>query len=430
MMALEVPVLSALMARMDEPRYSLAAFGVAFAARVVVEAPVVMLMAAAVRLVRNRQTYRRLRRFAFLMTTGVTINFLILQIPGFFELWTIGWLNLDPELARLSGDTMLAVTVFPAAIGYRRFYQGILILENRGKEVAGGTVIRLLVMLALGLVFFVFPILPGAVAAGVALTGGAIAEAAFVRLRCRHLVRRLRKNLDERGKPLPDAEPLTWPGMARFYLPLAMTGMLSVMMSPAITFALSHTDDALDSLAVLPVVNAVGFIFRAMPLAYQEVIIALMGSRSEGYFALRRYAMGMGTVLTLLLALLALTPLSGFWYQNISGLSPALAELARIPTIVLIFLPGVSLILCWQKSVLIHLQRTGPVTIASALEIAVVILVLVAGLYWWPIQGVIVAIAAQVIARSLVNLYLAPPTAYRNFPPGCADLVQTNHRTR
>ena len=139
MMALEVPVLSALMARMDEPRYNLAAFGVAFAARVVVEAPVVMLMAAAVRLVRNRQTYRRLRRFAFLMTTGVTINFLILQIPGFFELWTIGWLNLDPELARLSGDTMLAVTVFPAAIGYRRFYQGILILENRGKEVAGGT---------------------------------------------------------------------------------------------------------------------------------------------------------------------------------------------------------------------------------------------------------------------------------------------------
>ena len=47
MMASEGPFLAALIARMSDPEYNLAAYGVAFAFAILMESPVIMLMSAA-----------------------------------------------------------------------------------------------------------------------------------------------------------------------------------------------------------------------------------------------------------------------------------------------------------------------------------------------------------------------------------------------
>ncbi|MEN8164129.1 MAG: hypothetical protein ABFS37_08365, partial [Acidobacteriota bacterium] len=61
MMAVEGPLLTAVIARMADPKLNLAAFGVAFAFALIVEAPVIMMMAASTALVSNRETYLKLR---------------------------------------------------------------------------------------------------------------------------------------------------------------------------------------------------------------------------------------------------------------------------------------------------------------------------------------------------------------------------------
>ena len=54
MMATEGPFLVAIIARLPDPTFNLAAYGVAFALAILIEAPVIMLMSAATSLVRDR----------------------------------------------------------------------------------------------------------------------------------------------------------------------------------------------------------------------------------------------------------------------------------------------------------------------------------------------------------------------------------------
>ena len=63
MMAVEGPYLAAIIARLGEPRFNLAAYGVAFAIAILIESPVIMLMSASTALVEDRAAYRKLRNF-------------------------------------------------------------------------------------------------------------------------------------------------------------------------------------------------------------------------------------------------------------------------------------------------------------------------------------------------------------------------------
>ena len=61
MMALEGPFLTALIARCVDPKFNLAAHGVAFAFAILVEAPVIMMLGASTALVDGRVSFLRLR---------------------------------------------------------------------------------------------------------------------------------------------------------------------------------------------------------------------------------------------------------------------------------------------------------------------------------------------------------------------------------
>ena len=61
MMSIEGPFVAAIIARLDDPKYNLAAFGVAFAVAILVESPVIMILSASTALVAGPLSYRRLR---------------------------------------------------------------------------------------------------------------------------------------------------------------------------------------------------------------------------------------------------------------------------------------------------------------------------------------------------------------------------------
>jgi progressive ankylosis protein len=82
MMALEGPFLAAVIARLADPEFNLAAYGVAFAIGILIEAPVIMLMSASTALVEDRDSYRKLRAFSNVLIAGSTAVLLVVLIPG------------------------------------------------------------------------------------------------------------------------------------------------------------------------------------------------------------------------------------------------------------------------------------------------------------------------------------------------------------
>lgn len=358
MMALEGPYVAAIVARMPEAARGLAAFGVATSLAWLIESPIMMLLSASAALVRDRASYFALRRFAHLLNALVTVGMAILAIPPVFDFVAERMIGLPHDIARLAHMATTAMIFWPAAIGYRRFYQGILVRYHLTRRVAYGTVVRLATMsITAALLAFVFH-LPGALVGALALLSGVLLEAIASRFMARHIVRSIVGSDD-----VAEGTLLRQRDIARFYFPLALTSILSMALGPLVTFGLGRGLAPIESLAVWPVVNSMIFLFRSGGVAFQEVGIALDSEREVG-----RTALFLGTLASLALALVALTPLERFWFEQLSGLTPELAPYALWPVRILILFPALEYILSFQRARWILDHRTGVITAATAIE--------------------------------------------------------------
>src|SRR5690606_33475744 len=154
---------------------NLAAHGVSYAFALLVEAPVIMLMSASTALVEDATSFRRLRSFMYALNGGATALLGLVLLPPVFDALMRDLIGLPDDVARLARGALLLLLPWPAAIGYRRFYQGMLIRAGRTRTVAIGTVLRLAAMATTSLALYAFAALPGALVAAAALSAGVVA---------------------------------------------------------------------------------------------------------------------------------------------------------------------------------------------------------------------------------------------------------------
>ncbi len=121
-------------------------------------------------------------------------------------------ISLPRHVADLTYWAIVVLLPWPGAIGYRRFYQGILIRYGLTRRVAYGTILRIISMSATALCFYLFLDLPGAVVGASALSAGVIVEAFASRL----MSFRLLKEIKEKN----ETEELTYSDILKFYYPL------------------------------------------------------------------------------------------------------------------------------------------------------------------------------------------------------------------
>jgi hypothetical protein len=409
MMSVEGPFLAAVIARLGEPRYNLAAYGVAFSFAMLIESPIIMMMSAGVALVTDRQAFLALRRFAYALNGAITLVMSLLLVPSVFHFLAESLIGLPREVATLTHGATTILLPWPAAIGYRRFYQGVLIRANFTRRVAYGTVVRVVAMAATAVTLYSLKSVNGAFVGAAALSGGVVAEAIASRLMARAAVRQLLHG--EEGQP--SSAPLTTRAIVRFYMPLALTSVITLGVNPLVTFFLGRSRSALDSLAVMPVVTSLVFAFRAGGIAYQEVGIALLSDDRRGFDALRRFAWLLAVTLTGALGVVALTPLAAGWFRVVSGLSPELTRFALPPLCVLAVMPGLEVLLAFQRSQLVHERRTATITWATVVEVSGIITVLVIGVAGLNLVGAVAAAVAILLGRIAANVFLLDRTRRR-----------------
>jgi len=403
MMSVEGPFLAAVIARLADAKFNLAAYGVAFSFALIVEAPIIMIMSASTALVKNRQTYYKLRNFTFLLNLGITVAMLIGLYPPVFRFVAETLIGLPTPIADLTYGASVLLLPWPAAIGFRRFYQGILITGNRTRRVAYGTVIRLAAMSATGIVLYLDQRLPGAWVGASALSVGVTLEAIATRQMARQLIHKLTRQAGD------DAHTLSYKGILRFYWPLAMTSILSLGVQPLVTFFMGHSRYPVESLAVLPVVNSLVFIFRSMGLSFQEVGIALMDREEHSYRQIRQFAFTLSLAVLAGLGLVVWTPLSGFWFHTVSGLSEQLAAFALTPARILLLMPTFSVLISFQRAILVKANKTAPISWATAIEVCGIILTLWLSTRYFHLVGATAAATGFIIGRIGANLWLTRP---------------------
>ena len=407
-MAVEGPFLAAILARMADPTANLAAFGVAVGFAFLFESPVILIMSAATALVENRDSLQRLRTFTYVLDGLVTVALAGFVLPGVFGFVTERLMGLPREVTGLAHAACVLLLPWPAAIGYRRFYQGILVRAGLTRRIAYGTALRLSTMGAMALLLSALTALPGALVGTAALSAGVVAEAAASRFWARAAVRRL---LATAPSPAYAAHPLGTRGIVHFYLPLALTSILAMGVNPLISFFLGRSRMPLESLAVMPVVNGLVFAFNTAGLTFQEVAITLFTQNRASFRPLRRFAGWLVVGTSGALALLVLTPLLDLWLREVAGLAGDLARFARLPMALLTLLPAITALTCFQRALLVVARTTRQITWATGIEVAGIAGTLFAltALAGW--IGAVAAVAAMVAGRLAAMLYLLPHSA-------------------
>jgi len=401
MMAAEGPFVAAIIARLADPVHNLAAYGVAMAIGFVAESPIIMMLSASTALVRDRRSYRRLRNFSFAMNLAVTALILVILVPPIFDALTLDLLALPPRVAGLSRSAVLMLLPWPAAIGFRRFYHGVLISSGKTRLVAYGTVIRLVTMAVTGTALYVAGGLDGASVGTAALSAGVVLEAVAARCWVHRDVRRLLAT-----DPAPGASPLSYREIGGFYAPLAMTPLINMAAHPLITFFMGRGQLPVESLAVIPVLNSFGFIFRCSSLSYQEVVIAMGSEGRRAISALRRFAVALGGAMTIAMAAVVLTPLAGIWFKDVSNLEEALLALAIPAALILVPTPALSTAISWRHARLVMQRRTRTITAGTVVEVAVIAAVLGIGIAFTGFPAVFVAVTAILAGRLAAAAFL------------------------
>lgn len=402
MMSLEGPFIAAIIARLVDPKFNLAAYGVAFSFALIVEAPIIMMMTASTSLVKDFKSLRKLRQYTWILNGIITAIMLLLIIPEIFFFVTMDLIGLPENVASLTHIGTIILLPWPGAIGIRRFYQGVLIGNHATRRVAYGTVIRLFSMAATALGLYIYTKIPGVYIGTAALSAGVTMEAISTRIMVNPILRRLKLAED----PQVSETALTFKFINTFYYPLALTSMLTLGVHPLITFFIGKSQMPLESLAVLPVVSSFVFLFRGIGLSFQEAAITLLGSSKKNDQVVFKFA----TVLAILLAggliLTAITPLSTIWFSKVSGLSAELTGLALTPLLIMGLFPASTVLISMQRAILVKAGETGPITNATIIEVLTIIGVLYISIMHLSAIGVVAAASAFLSGRLAANTYL------------------------
>jgi Na+-driven multidrug efflux pump len=424
MMSAGQPLVQAGLARLESPELVLAAYGLAFYVAVLLEAPIIMLLPAATALVEDEQSYR------FTRNTMIVINAVLTLLAAVVALWTPLYdlvfqrlLSFPPDVSAAARPGLIGLLLWPAVIGVRRYYQGILVRFGRTVVVSLGSLARLTAMVGTLLTgIWLFP-QHGILIGSATLMAGVVADMLVAVVAARRLLmRRVLPAESPDGRRAGRAAP----AFLAFFLPLALTSALRVLGRPLMLSGIARSHEPLLAMAAFPVALSTMQLLSGYLQMTQQAAVALVKDGSS-FVVVRRFVFAVGGACTGLLCLVAFSPLGNWYHGEVIGLDGTVLRLANAALRVLVVSPLLVAVQSYLQGLMIRAGRTMAVQLAALGNLILLVVAInalashtalpghlmaatvyplalgaeVALLYWWcrPIEREL-ALAAKAEARA------------------------------
>jgi len=401
LMTAEGPFVSAVINRLPDEVIMLAAMGIVNSLSVLIESPIINMLATSTALVKDRPNYLLVRRFTIHWAIFLTAVTMLVAFTPLFDVVVTDLLQTPEPVARWVKPGLQIMTFWSAAIAWRRFLQGVLIHFGLTRRVAWGTAVRLISSAGTATLLGLYSDFPGVIIGGSALMAGVISEAVYATLAVRPI---LNDQLSEEKTLTAEAE-MTYRELFFFHLPLAGTSVLTLLAQPLVTSSLARLQNPTISLAAWPIVFQVTLMARAAAMAWPEVVIALTNGR-QTFLPIRRFTFAMAAVLTVLMALFVFSPLASLYIFVIQDMTQLVGELALSSLSLFLLFPALAVFTSWLRGLLIKQRVTKQINMGMAINLSVMAVVLILGIAA-QLPGLPAAAAALNIAALCEVIYLA-----------------------
>ncbi len=175
---------------------------------------------------------------------------------------------------------------------------------------------------------------------------------------------------------------LTQKDVALFFFPLLLNVQLMSVSHSIINAGLARLDDAVVVLAGFSVAMVL-HLFVASPSYQNHTITIAMVRGRKSLLSMTLFVFLIATWVSILLALLAFSPVGSFILDRMLGVSPEVARGARESLQLLVFLPFMTGLRGLFQGLVIRARRTSLVSFATAIRIAMLFAYLWLGQLWF-----------------------------------------------
>lgn len=299
-MAFGEPIRNYAIASLPNGGLNLASFGIAKSLANFFEAPIIMVLHASNALAQDRESSKKFLRFTIVFSLFLSGLFLCLSIPSIFEFIGAKIFSLSYEISDTTRQIIYFIFSFPFIIGWRRYFQGLLIQQKKNNVVAHASLVRLFFVIGIPLLGLQLSWTGLACAIG-SLMGGLIAEAIYVTYYCLKIHR-----FDKVEMQHTEALPKTYSGIFSYYFPLGYSMIVIWGTRTLLVFLLSFATDSEISLILWPIIWGIVLVVSNGTRMVQQVYISSKKDFSEG--AIKKFCFSVAAAFSLLLILLITTP--------------------------------------------------------------------------------------------------------------------------
>lgn len=379
LMAIEIPMIVAMMGRLPEPIANLAALAVVLGVGSLIHAPVLRFMSVAITLVKDHNSYKIFSNFLYITSLMLGLVIFLITIDPLFTLLTKIIIPIPQDITSKISRGLRIWSIFPLLIAIRRRNQGILIGNALPNRVIFCTFSRFIVIFSILSVSIIFPaqfIAFGSLEIGVASMGlGIFIEAILSQALVSPVILKIKSiKLSLESDNFKPA--ITYRELSKQYLPLAVSGIVLMGSQTILTFFISRASFSSQSLAVLPAILGSLQIFSWTGFAIQDTTIGILNSDVNAKNELRRFTLLLAIILCAIFGLLTLSGGLNFYYLYINKLPTELIRFTTIPNLLLISVPATVIWRAYRRGLLILNGHTLEVLLNEIFEVASLILIL------------------------------------------------------
>lgn len=395
-MATEQPLITSFISRLPDATNQLAAFGYSFALALFIEGPVIQMLSAGTAITKSVSSYKKILKIMHALAIITTSLHLFFCIPTVFNFIALNIFDLPLELLDSAYWCFFVLIPWPATIGYRRLWQGVMIKHDRSKYVPMVMYIRLILAFIVLFIGLQLNNMRGAILGGITLSLGVISGMISSYLLAKPAIDKLEQT---------DSENLSLKQMVNFYIPLAITSWITLGIRPLLNLGITKGLYPVESLAVWPVVLAYLFLYTSISQSLQEIIIAQY--KKENLKVIKSFVNNVAVFLMgLYIVVYLIKPLWGLWFINVSKLPNELLMYLPISLGVMIVLPFFSAKIALYRAILVAERQTTSITIGVFINVATLLLSILLLPLIFKVAGVYIAAFAYVLSFTFEVLFL------------------------
>lgn len=353
-MALGDPLVSLTLAHLPDARVSLAAVGIAKSQAVFFESPIIMLLHASNALAAKPGSRKTLYWFTLILTTLMSSLCAVLCWEPVFQKVAVETMGVPIELAQQTRLALTILILWPAIIGWRRIFQGLLIHNGFGKAIGTASVARAVMLAGLLYLGYQSPLEP-VVLASSAMLIGVFCELAFV---IRSAAVHNLISIPQDGAPAMKLKDLF-----KFYWPLANSMMVVWGGRALLTAVIARAGDGSLALAAWPAAWGLVLLVANSTRMVQQITIRHLHRTKP--VRLLAFAASVGFLFTAVLVILSFGPLSESSVQLFLGGDQGLYISALVVLRLCLFIPLMVALQNGFQGFLIGHHRTAWVNLAT-----------------------------------------------------------------